>query len=145
DSAGAAEALVQNLLMRVLSYFQPGLVRVHVWDAMQLTGGLPGLYPLSRAGLLTVHAPERLDARREVLSAHIQGIHTNALLSGHPTLRALAAETAHRSEPWRVAVLFGNREALKEEQQQQLQRIARSGLACGIQLIVVDASLSANR
>ena len=144
DSAGAAEALVQNLLMRVLSYFQPGLVRVHVWDALQLTGSLPGLYPLTRAGLLTVHDPERLDELLEVLSDHIRRIHTNALLNGHPSLRALAAETGHRSEPWRIAVLFGNREALKEEQQQQLQRIARSGLACGSQLIVVDVSLSAN-
>ena len=46
---GCGRALVQNLLMRVLSYFQPGLVRVHV-DALQLTGSLPGLYPLTRAG-----------------------------------------------------------------------------------------------
>src|SRR5690606_38746190 len=119
DSAGAAEALVQNLLMRVLSYFQPGLVRVHVWDALQLTGSLPGFYPLTRAGLLTVHDPERLDELLEVLSDHIRRIHTNALLNG-------------------------SREALKEEQQQQLQRIARSGLHCGTQWSAVDVTLSAN-
>nr|WP_218888463.1 FtsK/SpoIIIE domain-containing protein [Saccharopolyspora hordei] len=140
----AAEALVQNLLLRLLSHFQPGAVRLHVWDVSQLTGTLPGLYPLTRAGLLTAHDPTRLDEMLEALSDHIRRIHTGALLRGHASLRALAEETGHRTEPWRVGVLFGNGEPLREEQQQQLQRIARSGPACGIHLIVVDLSLTVN-
>ncbi|MCI2423149.1 cell division protein FtsK [Saccharopolyspora sp. K220] len=140
----AAETVVQNLLLRLLSHFQPGLVRIHVWDVAQLTGTLPGLYPLTRAGLLTAHDPTRLDEMLETLSDHIRRIHTSALLGGHTSLRSLAAETGHRSEPWRIAVLFGNGEPLREDQQQQLQRIARNGLACGIQLIVVDLSLTVN-
>jgi hypothetical protein len=143
-SPEAAEVLVQNLLLRLLSHFQPGLVRIHVWDVAQLTGTLPGLYPLTRAGLLTAHDPTRLDEMLEALSDHIRRIHTSALLGGHTSLRSLAAETGHRSEPWRIAVLFGNGEPLREDQQQQLQRIARNGLACGIQLIVVDLSLTVN-
>ncbi|CAM00011.1 FtsK/SpoIIIE family protein [Saccharopolyspora erythraea NRRL 2338] len=139
-----AEALVQNLLLRVLGHFQPGLVRVHVWDVAQLTGTLPGLYPLTRAGLLTAHDPTRLDEMLEALSDHIRRIHTSALLGGHTSLRALAAETGHRSEPWRIAVLFGDGQPLREEQQQQLQRIARNGLACGIQLVIVDLPLTVN-
>ncbi|RKT83677.1 FtsK/SpoIIIE family protein [Saccharopolyspora antimicrobica] len=138
----SAEALVQDLLLRLLSHFQPGAVRLHVWDVSQLTGTLPGLYPLTRAGLLTAHDPTRLDEMLDALSDHIRRIHTSALLGGHTSLRALADEKGHRSEPWRIGVLFGNGEPLREEQQQQLQRIARSGPACGIQLIVVDMSLS---
>ncbi|MDA3625941.1 FtsK/SpoIIIE domain-containing protein [Saccharopolyspora sp. WRP15-2] len=138
----AAETLVQNLLLRLLSHFQPGSVRLHVWDVAHLTGTLPGLYPLTRAGLLTAHDPTRLDEMLDALSDHIRRIHTGALLGGHTSLRALAEEKGHRSEPWRIGVLFGNGEPLREEQQQQLQRIARSGPACGIQLIVVDMSLT---
>src|SRR5690606_8388784 len=134
----AAEALVQNLLLRLLSHFQPGAVRLHVWDVSQLTGTLPGPYPLTRAGRLTAPHPTRLGEMREALSDHIRRIHPGAPPRGHASLRALAEETGHRTEPWRVGVLFGNGEPLREEQQQQLQRIARSGPACGIHLIVVD-------
>ncbi|MER7013994.1 FtsK/SpoIIIE domain-containing protein [Saccharopolyspora sp. NPDC000359] len=140
----AAETLVQNLLLRLLGHFQPGAVRLHVWDVAQLTGTLPGLYPLTRAGLLTAHDPTRLDEMLDALTDHIRRIHTSALLGGHTSLRALADEKGHRSEPWRIGVLFGNGEPLREEQQQQLQRIARSGPACGIHLVVVDLSLSVN-
>ena len=138
------EALVQNLLLRMLSHYKPGLVRVHVWDVAQLTGTLPGLYPLTNAGLLTAHDPTRLGEMLEELSDHIRRIHTNALNGGHISLRALAEETGQRDEPFRIAVLFGDGEPLREEQQQQLQRVARNGLACGIQLIVADLPMTVN-
>ena len=144
EAGGSAEGLVQNLLLRALSYYQPGLVRVHVWDVARLTGTLPGLYPLTRAGLLTAHDPTRLDEMLDELSDHIRRIHTGSLLGSHSSLRSLADETGQRGEPWRIAVLFGDGTALKDEQQQQLQRIARNGLACGIQLVVVDLSLTVN-
>ncbi|RCW43651.1 FtsK/SpoIIIE family protein [Halopolyspora algeriensis] len=140
----AAELLVQNLLLRVLSHYQPGLVRIHVWDVARLTGTLPGLYPLTRAGLLTAHDPTRLEEMLEELSEHIRRIHTGSLLGGYTSLRSLAEETGHRGEPWRIAVLFGDGHPLKDEQQQQLQRIARNGLACGVQLVVVDLPMTVN-
>ncbi|WP_017973163.1 FtsK/SpoIIIE domain-containing protein [Actinopolyspora halophila] len=140
----AAEHLVQNLLLRVLSYYEPGLVRVHVWDTARLTGTLPGLFPLTRSGLLTAHDPTRLDDLLEELAEHIRRVHTTALLGGHTSLKSLVEETGHRGEPWRIAVLFGDGEPLKEEQQQQLQRVARNGLSCGIQLIVVDLPMTVN-
>ncbi|MEU4800905.1 FtsK/SpoIIIE domain-containing protein [Actinosynnema sp. NPDC023587] len=141
DSRGAADALVENLLLRLVSYFQPGLVHIHVWDVNQLTGSLPGLYPLTRAGLLTVHDPARLHELLDELSDHIRRVHTGVLVEGHQSVRAVGGR---RTEPWRVAVLFGNRQALKEEHQQQLQRVARNGLACGVQLIIVDIPVTVN-
>lgn len=138
------EALVQNILLRVLGHFQPGLVRIHVWDVAQLTGTLPGLYPLTRAGLLTAHDPTRIEEMLDELSDHIRRIHTGALLGGHTSLRSLAEESGHRTEPWRIAVIFGAGEPLRDEHQRQLQRIARNGLDCGIQLIVVDQPLTVN-
>ncbi|MGQ0480511.1 MAG: FtsK/SpoIIIE domain-containing protein [Pseudonocardia sp.] len=134
----AAESLVENLLLRVVSYFRPGMVALHVWDVGQLTGALPGLYPLTRTGLLTVHDPSRLSELLEELSNHIRRVHTRVLVDGHPSLRALAAATGGRTEPWQIAVLVGNRTGLRDEHHRALQRVARNGLACGIQLVLVD-------
>jgi len=141
ESRQTADAVVENLLLRLVSYFQPGLVHVHVWDVDQLTGSLPGLYPLTRAGLLTVHDPARLHELLDELSDHIRRVHTGVLVEGHQSVRAVGGR---RTEPWRVAVLFGNRRALREEHQQQLQRVARNGLACGVQLIIVDIPVTVN-
>ena len=141
ESRATAEALVETLLLRVLSHFQPGLVHVHVWDVGQLTGALPGLYPLTRAGLLTVHDPARLHELLDELSDHIRRVHTGVLTEGHQSVRAAGGR---RTEPWRLAVLFGNRQPLREEHQQQLQRVARNGLAAGIQLFIVDIPVTVN-
>ncbi|MDT7789469.1 MAG: hypothetical protein QOF58_7888, partial [Pseudonocardiales bacterium] len=143
DSRQLADTLVENLLLRVLSHFQPGLVHVHVWDVGQLTGSLPGLYPLTRANLLTVHDPARLHELLDELSEHIRQVHTKVLVDGHLTVRSVSGE-GRRTEPWRIAVLFGNRKALKEDHQQQLQRVARNGLACGVQLFIVDIPITIN-
>jgi DNA segregation ATPase FtsK/SpoIIIE, S-DNA-T family len=138
----AAESLVEALLLRVVSYFRPGLVALHVWDVGQLTGAVPGLYPLTRTGLLTVHDPGRLEELLEELSDHIRRVHTRVLVDGHPSLRALAATTGGRSEPWQIAVLVGNNAELRDEDRRALQRVARNGLACGIQLVLVDVPVT---
>jgi S-DNA-T family DNA segregation ATPase FtsK/SpoIIIE len=139
-----AEALVETLLIRVVSYFRPGLVALHVWDVGQFTGAMPGLYPLTRTGLLTVHDPGRLPQLLEELSDRIRRVHTRVLVDGHPSLRALAETTGGRSEPWVVALLVGNRAALREEDHRQLQRVARGGLACGVQLVLLDVPMTVN-
>jgi hypothetical protein len=143
-SRGAAEALVESLVLRVLSHLQPGLAHVHVWDTGQLTGSLPGLYPLTRAGLLTVHDPARPRELLDELSEHIRRVHTGVLAGGDTSLKSISGRAGRRTEPWRLAVLFGNREPLAEAEQQQLLRVARNGLACGVQLIVVDVPVTVN-
>jgi DNA segregation ATPase FtsK/SpoIIIE, S-DNA-T family len=142
ESREAAESLVELLLLRVLSYFRPGLVQVHVWDVGQLAGALPGLYPLSRTGLLTVHDPARLPQLLEELSDRIRRVHTRLLVDGHPSLRALADAGGTRTEPWVLAVLMGNRAGLGEEEHRQLQRVARGGPACGVHVVLVDVPVS---
>jgi DNA translocase FtsK/SpoIIIE-like protein len=139
-----AEALVESLLMRVVSQFRPGMVALHVWDVGQLTGSMPGLYPLTRTGLLTVHHPGRLDELLEELSEHIRRVHTRVLVDGHASLRELAATTGTRSEPWRIAVLVGGHAELRDEDRRALQRVARNGLACGIQLLLMDVPVGLN-
>ena len=90
-----------------------------------------------------MHDPARLHELLDELSEHIRQVHTKVLVDGHLTVRAVSGE-GRRTEPWRIAVLFGNRKALKEEHQQQLQRVARNGLACGVQLFIVDIPITIN-
>jgi len=144
ESRAAGEALVESLLLRVLSYLAPGLVRIHVWDTGMLTGSLPGLYPLTRAGLLTVHDSARPEELLDELSEHIRRVHTGVLAAGDTSVGVVSGRTGRRIEPWRIAVLFGDRRPLRDEHQQRLQRVARNGLACGVQLIVVDLPLTVN-
>ena len=144
DTRAEAESLVESLLMRVLGHFRPGMVTVHVWDVGQLSGAVPGLYPLTRAGLLTAHHPSRLDELLEELSELIRRVHTRVLVDGHQSLRSLTASTGLRSEPWRIVVLVGAHTDLRDEDRRALQRVARNGLACGIQLILVDVPVAVN-
>ena len=137
-----AEALVESLLMRVLSHFRPGVVGVHVWDVGRFTGALPGLYPLTRSGLLTVHDPAQLGHLLGQLSERIRRVHTRVLSAGHPSLRSLAEQTGARPEPWLLAVLAGNRQALSEQEHRQLQRVARGGAACGVALVLLDVPIA---
>jgi hypothetical protein len=139
-----AEAMIEWLVMRVLSYFRPGLVHVHVWDVAQFTGSMPGLYPLTRTGLLTVHDPALLPALLDELSDRIRRVHTRVLVDGSASLRDHAGDSRPRTEPWIVAVLLGNRQTLRDEEHRQLQRVARGGLACGVQLVLLDVPMTMN-
>ena len=141
-SREAALALVEGLVVRIMSTFRPGSVLVHVWDVGQLTGPLPGLHPLTRTGLLTVHDPSGLALLLEDLSDWIRRVHTRVLVDGHPSLRAMSESLGVRTEPWVVAVLVGSRQSLREEDHRQLQRVAAGGLACGVQLVLVDVPVS---
>jgi hypothetical protein len=142
DHRATAIALVEGLVMRMMSTLRPGCVHVHVWDVGQLTGPLPGLHPLTRTGLLTVHDPSGLERLLEDLSDRIRRVHTRVLVDGHPSLRAMQDTTGERTEPWVVAVLVGNRQPLREEDRRQLQRVAAGGLACGVQLVTVDVPIA---
>jgi DNA segregation ATPase FtsK/SpoIIIE, S-DNA-T family len=138
----AAESLVESLLMRVVCHFRPGLVQLHVWDVGRLTGSLPGLYPLTRTGLLTVHDPAHLGGLLIELSDRIRRVHTRVLVGGRPSLAEQTLATGSRTEPWVVAVLLGNGSALGEEDRRQLQRVLRAGPACGISVVLVDIPLA---
>jgi hypothetical protein len=142
EARAAAESLVESLLLRVVGYFRPGLVQLHVWDVGRFTGSLPGLYPLTRTGLLTVHDPGHLDGLLDELSDRIRRVHTRVLVGGMPSLKVLAEETGERTEPWVVAVLVGNKNPLSDDHRRQLQRVLRGGPACGISVVLLDVPMT---
>lgn len=138
---GTGEAMAEQLVMRVLSTYRPGLVRIHVWDIREHAGSMPGLYPLLRAELLTVWHPAQLCGLLDHLSERITLVRTRILKDhGHRTLAEhAAAETEGvRTEPWTVAVLLGDGEPLRDADAERLQRVSRGALDAGISLITVD-------
>ncbi|MCG8919697.1 cell division protein FtsK [Actinokineospora sp. PR83] len=142
-SRPAADSLVETLVMRLVSAFAPGLVRLHLWDVGHLTGPLPSLHPLTAAGVMVVHDPTRLDDLLAQLAGHIRRVHAQSLRV-HQSPRAASAAAGRRVEPWRVAVLFGNGDRLPDEQYQELNRIARTGPEAGVHLVLVDMPITAN-
>ncbi|MFD9888311.1 FtsK/SpoIIIE domain-containing protein [Amycolatopsis sp. NPDC059027] len=140
----AIDAIVQNLLIRVLSTFEPGAVRVHLWDMGQLTAILPDLYPLSRTSALTLYDPGRLEDLLDELAGHIRRIHATGMQAGHTTLREIRRASGQRVEPFRIAVLYGNGETLEPERARELKRVATGALAAGICLIMVDVPTAVN-
>ncbi|MFP5020030.1 FtsK/SpoIIIE domain-containing protein [Pseudonocardia phyllosphaerae] len=144
-SRDRAETMVEQLVLRVLRYYRPGVVNVHVWDVGQLAGALPGLYPLTRTGLLTVHDPTRLEALLTQLADRIRRVQTRALAAGCSSLAQLAERTGERPEAWMLAVLVGNGRELPEEELRQLQRVARGGIAAGVVLVLLDVPVALRR
>ncbi|MFJ7211541.1 FtsK/SpoIIIE domain-containing protein [Amycolatopsis sp. NPDC098790] len=132
------DGIVQNLLIRVLSTFEPGAVRVHLWDIGQLTAILPDLYPLSRTSALSLYDPGRLEDLLDELAGHIRRIHATGMQAGFTSLRELRKKSGQRIEPFRVVVLYGNGETLEPERARDLKRVASGALAAGICLIMVD-------
>lgn len=132
------DGIVQNLLIRVLSTFEPGAVRVHLWDIGQLTAILPDLYPLSRTSALSLYDPGRLEDLLDELAGHIRRIHATGMQAGHTSLRELRIARQERVEPFRIAVLYGNGETLEPERARDLKRVASGALAAGICLIMID-------
>ncbi|MEV6621649.1 FtsK/SpoIIIE domain-containing protein [Amycolatopsis sp. NPDC051106] len=132
------DGIVQNLLIRVLSTFEPGAVRVHLWDIGQLTAILPDLYPLSRTSALSLYDPGRLEDLLDELAGHIRRIHATGMQAGHTSLRELRVARQERVEPYRIVVLYGNGETLEPERARDLKRVASGALAAGICLIMID-------
>jgi S-DNA-T family DNA segregation ATPase FtsK/SpoIIIE len=68
----------------------------------------------------------------------VRRINETVLAGEHSSLRELAAATGRRPEPWRVAILLGAGRAdeLSRHERGQLDRLLRTGAACGVHLII---------
>ncbi|WP_328852645.1 FtsK/SpoIIIE domain-containing protein [Micromonospora globbae] len=128
------DAVVSALLLRSLGRAEPGGVRLVGYDPEHLGGGLAGFAPLGTAGLLTFVGPGGLGRLLDDLVEQIRRINETVLAGEHGSLRDLAADTGRRPEPWRVAVLLGGDE-LSRHERGQLDRIVRTGAACGVHLV----------
>ncbi len=131
----AGRRVVPALLLRSVGRADPGAVRLYGYDPEHLGGGLAGFAPLGTAGLLTFVGPGGLGRLLDDLVEQIRRINATVLAGEYGSLRELAAATGRRPEPWRVAVLLGGDE-LSRHERGQLDRVVRTGAACGVHLVV---------
>ncbi|HWB35241.1 MAG TPA: FtsK/SpoIIIE domain-containing protein, partial [Rugosimonospora sp.] len=129
-----ADGVIAGLLLRAVGSAPPGSVVLRVYDPERLGGSLAGFAPLASAGLLTSAGPGSLPDLLDELVREIRRVNEYVLAGEYASLAALAEATGRRPEPWRIAVLLGNEE-LRPEAAAQLDRIVRTGLACGVHVV----------
>jgi S-DNA-T family DNA segregation ATPase FtsK/SpoIIIE len=137
-----ADGVISGLLLRALGTTRPGDVRLTVYDPEQLGGTLAAFAPLGNAGLLSFVGPGGLSAVLDDLVEQICRVNETVLAGEYASLPELvAATTGPRPEPWRVVVLLADAE-LTAGQRAQLDRIVRTGVACGVHLVVRGLELA---
>ncbi len=129
------DEVVAGLLLRALGTAPPGLVQIIGYDPEHLGGGLARFAPLAPANVLTFVGPGGLGGLLDDLTGQVRRINETVLAGEYTSLRELNAATHRRPEPWRIAVLLGAGE-LSRAEQAHLQRLLRTGAACGVHLVI---------
>ncbi|RZU49918.1 FtsK/SpoIIIE family protein [Krasilnikovia cinnamomea] len=136
----AVDGIISTVLLRALGTTRPGEVHVTVFDPEQLGGTLAAFGPLGNAGLLSLVGPGGLGALLDGLVEHICRVNETVLAGEYGSLAALTAATpGPRPEPWRLIVLLvdpATAAELPASQRAQLDRIVRTGVGCGVHLVV---------
>jgi hypothetical protein len=138
-SASAADGLIAGLLLRAVGAAPPGSVQIRVYDPERLGGALAGFGALAGAGLLRNARPDGLPELLDELVERIHRVTEQVLAGEYDSLRQLAATTGRRPEPWLVAVLLSGPH--RPEQVAALERLARTGPACGVHLVTRGVAL----
>jgi hypothetical protein len=140
------DGVISGLLLRAIGSTLAGDVQLTVYDPEQLGHALAPFAPLGNAGLLGLVGPGGLSAMLDELVEHICRVNEGVLAGGYASLAELtAATTGRRPEPWRLVVLLADPVSAAEltgAQRSQLDRIVRSGVACGVHLIVRGLDLT---
>ncbi len=126
--AHTVDGVITGLLLRALGTTRPGEIELTVYDPEQLGGTLAPFGPLG----VTFVGPGGLGAMLDDLVEHI-------------CRRNEQGATAPAVTTWRVIVLLADRatpEELTNAQRAQLDRITRTGVACGVHLIVRGLELA---
>ncbi|HYN92526.1 MAG TPA: FtsK/SpoIIIE domain-containing protein, partial [Pilimelia sp.] len=139
DRAAAVDGLIAGVLLRALGCARPGDVRLTVYDPEHLGGSLAGFAPLVTADVLAFVGPGGLTAMLDEHVEVIRRINESVLAGEYASLAELtAAGAGPRAEPWRLLVLLGDAataEELTGAQRAQLDRILRTGVACGVHVV----------
>jgi len=137
-----ADGMISALLLRALGTTRPGEIELTVYDPEQLGGSMAAFAPL---GLRFV-GPGGLKAMLDDVVEHICRVNESVLAGEYASLADLtAAGTGPRPEPWRVVVLLADPASVAEltdAQRAQLNRVVRTGVACGVHLIARGLDLA---
>jgi DNA segregation ATPase FtsK/SpoIIIE, S-DNA-T family len=136
----AVHGVIAAILLRILGATAPGSVRLTVYDPERLGGSLASFAPLASAGLLSFVGPGGLGGVLDEMVEQVRRINQTVLAGEYASLRELHAATGRRPEPWRIAVLLGEgtggADELSAAQRAQLDRLVRTGPACGVHLVM---------
>ncbi|GAB1642754.1 FtsK/SpoIIIE domain-containing protein [Krasilnikovia sp. MM14-A1259] len=143
----AVDGVITTVLLRALGTTRPGDAHLTVYDPEHLGGTLAAFGPLAGAGLLSLVSPGGLTALLDALVEHICQVNEGVLAGEYASLAALTADTpGPRPEPWRLVVLLADPATAAEltgAQRAQLDRIVRTGVGCGVHLVVRGLDLPA--
>lgn len=150
----AVDGVITGLLLRALGSTRPGEIRLTVYDPEHLGGALAPFAPLG----VSLVGPGGLGPMLDGIVEHIRRVDETALAGEHASPADLTAAgtaagtaanttagTAARSEPWRIVVLLADPATagdLSHAERAQLDRIARTGVACGVHLLVRGLDLA---
>ncbi|GAA2612474.1 cell division protein FtsK [Paractinoplanes durhamensis] len=113
---GTVDGIITGLLLRALGSTKPGDVQLTVYDPEALGGTLAAFAPLG----ISFVGPGGLGPMLDEVVEHICRVNETV---------------GHRTDPWRVVVLLADVDDLSPAHRAQLDRIARTGVACGVHLI----------
>ncbi|HEX8928380.1 MAG TPA: cell division protein FtsK, partial [Actinomycetota bacterium] len=137
-----ADGVITGLLLRALGSTRPGDIQLTVYDPEHLGGTLAPFAPLGIENI----GPGRLSEVLDELVEHICRVNETVLAGEYGSLADLTAATdGPRVEPWRVIVLLADAATAAEltnAQRAQLDRICRTGVSCGVHLIVRGLELN---
>jgi DNA segregation ATPase FtsK/SpoIIIE, S-DNA-T family len=141
----AVDGVISALLLRALGTTRPGEIELTVYDPERLGGTLAAFAPLG----ISFVGPGGLSAMLDGLVEHICRVNETVLAGEYASLADLTATavTGPRTEPWRVVVLLADAASAAEltnAQRAQLDRVVRTGVACGVHLIVRGFDLAAH-
>jgi S-DNA-T family DNA segregation ATPase FtsK/SpoIIIE len=138
------DGVISGLLLRALGTTRPGDVQLTVYDPERLGGSLAAFAPLG----LSFVGPGGLSAMLDELVEHICRVNETVLAGEYASLAELTdANPGVRAEPWRIVVLLADPASVAEltnAQRAQLDRIVRTGVACGVHLLVRGLDLAAH-
>jgi hypothetical protein len=117
--AAIADGVITGVLLRALGSTRPGDVQLTVYDPEALGGTLASFAPLG----ISFVGPGGLDAMLDEVVEHICRVNETVL------------SDSIKTDPWRVVVLLADADELSNGQRAQLDRITRTGAACGVHLI----------
>ena len=135
-----ADGVIGTLLLRALGTIRAGDLRLTVYDPERLGATLAAFAPLGSADLLSFVGPGSLGAVLDDLVEHISRVNETVLAGEYASVaQVTAAGTGVRPEQWRILVLLldpASAAELTPGQRTQLDRIVRTGVACGVHLLV---------
>ena len=131
----AVDQVITGLLLRALGSTRPGDIQLTVYDPERV-GSLAPFTPLG----ITQVGLDGFGSLLDSLAEHISRINETVLAGEYRNLADLARNTpGPRPEPWRIVVLLADRATaarLTPAQHLQLARVVRTGVACGVHLLV---------